>query len=175
MRKQWGEETMSRRTRALAVGLMLALGGTGAVAAGPVQGACTDASKACLAAAAKSYLDGLVTRDGSKVQFGPSITIHEHGRTTPLTEAEARHYVDGQVPMKGYRNLRHIADAESHTVVQLAEIDLTFGEADATRMKTTPADHTIYVANTFKVEAGLIREIDTRFHLGAASPAFAKP
>lgn len=140
--------------------------------AGPAWAACTDATPACLEAAAKSYLDGLVTHDGSKVQFGPQIAIHEHGRTTSMTEAEARAYVDRQVTMKGYRNASYVA--ADGQVVQLVEIDITFDEADATRMKTTPGDHTLYVANAYRVEKGLIREIDTRFNINAASPSFGR-
>lgn len=148
-----------------------ALAGVLAALAGPAA-ACSEATPACLEAAAKSYLDGLVTHDGSKVQFGPQITIYEHGRTTRMNEAQARDYVNKQVAMKGYRNARYVA--ADGQVVQLVEIDISFGEADATRMKTTPGDHTLYVANAYRVEKGEIREIDTRFNLGAASPSFGK-
>lgn len=154
----------------------LACAGMLVLQAGPAMAACRDATPACLESAAKSYLDGLATHDGTQVQFAPQVTIFEHGRTTRMSEAEARAYVDHQVPMRGYRNARYVANSgpKGGQVVQLVVIDISFGDADAARMKTTPGDHTLYVANAFRIEQGLIREIDTRFNLNAASPSFGR-
>ncbi len=82
-----------------------------------VKPTCTDASRACMIAAATAYLDAIVTHDASKVPFAPDVKRTEGGRITGQGETSIRENTKSQPDMLGHANTRFFVDEKSHNVV----------------------------------------------------------
>ena len=138
----------------------------GAAQAQPVKATCTDNSRRCMIVAATSYLDGLVHHDGSKVLFAPDIVRTEQGIERGRGEAELRARLDKEPPMLGYANTRFVTDLETHQVVYFTLLRLATDEsqpAPPPGAKPLPPV-TVHLAERFKVEHGLIKEIEAIFY-----------
>jgi len=123
-----------------------------------VKPACTDDSRQCMIAAATSYLEGIVTHDGSKVLFAPDVRRTEEGRDTGQGEATLRAALLKMPPMLDYRNTRFVVDPETHQLVYFTLLRL---ENAGGKPGGPPA--TVHLAERFKVEHGLITEIEAIF------------
>jgi hypothetical protein len=130
--------------------------------AGPAQAQqvkpfCTDDTRACMVAAATSYLEGIVHHDGSKVLFAPDVRRTEEGRETGRGEAALRAALMKMPPMLGYRNTRFVIDEKARQLVYftLLRLDSAFGKPGS--------PDTVHLAERFKVEHGLITEIEAIF------------
>jgi len=147
----------------LAVALCLPLSATRAQ---QVKPACTDNSRRCMIIAATSYLDGLVNHDGSKVLFAPDIIRTEQGIERGRGETLLRGKLDEEPPMLGYANTRFVTDLETHQVVYFTLLRLATDEsqpAPPPGAKPLPPV-TVHLAERFKVEHGLIEEIEAIYY-----------
>jgi len=143
--------------RAICIAALLALGGASANAQS-VKPSCTDDSRTCMIAAATSYLEGIVTHDGSKVLFAPDVRRTEEGHDTGQGEATLRAALLKMPPMLGYHNTRFVVDQKTHQLVYFTLLRLDSG---AGAMSGKPV--TVHLAERFKVEHGLITEIEAIF------------
>jgi hypothetical protein len=131
-----------------------------------VKPSCTDDSRRCMILAATSYLDGLVHHDGSKVLFAPDIVRTEQGRDAGKGEALLRAKLDKEPPMLGYANTRFTVDRQTHQVVYYTLLRLATDEsqpAPPPGVKPLPPV-TVHLAERFRVEHGLIEEIEALFY-----------
>ena len=180
--------------RGFLIGSALLALATAPAAAQQRQPDCTDNSRACLVRAANSYLEALVTHDGRKPLVWPDIKRTEQGRYPVAGEAEIRHSMDIEPDMKGHANTRFYVDEEQSTVVYFTLLRVTGGKEEASR-KTYTDDRpmpptTTHLAERFKIDKGLIREIEAIFvneggsmdhpsgwppDIKAASPAAKEP
>jgi len=136
-----------------------------------VKPTCTDDSRRCIILAATSYLDGLVHHDGSRVLFAPDIVRTEQGRDAGKGEALLRAKLDKEPPMLGYANTRFIVDRQTHQVVYYTLLRLATDEsqpAPPPGVKPLPPV-TVHLAERFKVEHGLIEEIEALFYTQAGT------
>lgn len=122
-----------------------------------VKPACTDDSRACMIAAATTYLEGIVHHDGSKVLFAPNVRRTELGHDTGQGEATLRAALLKMPPMLGYRNTRFVVDEARHQLVYFTLLRMESGQGKP----GTPV--TVHLAERFKVEHGLITEIEAIF------------
>jgi hypothetical protein len=156
--------------RAIAAVAVLAFQAT--AQAQQVKPTCTDNSRACMIIAATSYLDGLVHHDGSKVLFAPDIVRTEQGRDTGKGEATLRAGLNREPPMLGYANTRFTVDEKTHQLVYFTLLSLS---TDAGRAAVPgPGEKpqgpvTVHVAERFKIEHGLISEIEALFYTQAGT------
>jgi len=153
-----------------AVCLAFALGGAATAGAQQVKPGCTDDSAACMIAAASAYLDSIVAHDASKVPFAADVRRTEQGRVTAQGEQQIRALQKLQPDMAGRANTRFFVDRQSHNVVAFTLLKVTGAKADPTRKTFTdgaPPEQakpsTVHLAERFKVEKGLITEIEAIF------------
>ena len=151
------------------IGALLALAMAPYATAQQVKPACTDDSRQCLIAAATSYLEGLVHHDGSKVLLAPSVIRSEQGHINIRDEATLRKGLDREPAMIGYSNLRFVVDTETHQLVYYTLLGLSM-RADQVPAGTPPGPVTVHLAERFKVEHGLITEIEALFYNQAGTP-----
>ena len=131
-----------------------------------VKATCTDNSRRCMILAATSYLDGLVHHEGAKALFAPDIVRTEQGIERGRGEAVLRAALDREPPMLGYANTRFVTDLETHQVVYFTLLRLATDEsqpAPPPGAKPLPPV-TVHLAERFKVEHGLIREIEAIYY-----------
>jgi hypothetical protein len=135
---------------------------SGVAQAQQVKPTCTENSRRCMIIAATSYLDGLVRHDGSKVLFAPDIVRTEQGVERGRGEGLLRAKLNTEPPMLGYANTRFITDLQTHQVVYFTLLRLATDEsqpAPPPGAKPLPPV-TVHLAERFKVEHGLITEIE---------------
>jgi hypothetical protein len=136
-----------------------------------VKPTCTDDSRRCMVLAAISYLDGLVHHDGSKVLFAPDIVRTEQGHDAGKGEALLRAKLDKEPPMLGYANTRFIVDRQTHQLVYYTLLRLATDESQPPPppgVKPLPPV-TVHLAERFKIEHGLIEEIEALFYTQAGT------
>ena len=141
--------------------------GTLAAQAQQVKPHCTDDSRRCMIVAATSYLDGLVHHDGSKVLFAPDIVRTEQGHDTGKGEAILRAGLDKEPPMLGYSNTRFVVDERHHQLVYFTLLGLSIDATPRANLppgSSPPGPVTVHLAERFKIEHGLITEIEAIFH-----------
>lgn len=144
----------------------------GAAGAQQVKPLCTDDSRDCMIAAAKAYLDSIVTHDASKVPAHPAIRRTEQGRVTAEGEQKLRDSQKLQPDMDGHRNTRFFVDEKTHNVIAYTLLRVTGGQADPNRKtfftgrpeaSQPRPPSTVHLAERFKVEKGVITEIEALF------------
>lgn len=131
-------------------------------AAQQVKPGCTDSSRACLLTVAKTYLDGIVTHDGSKALLHPKVRRVEQGDLIEEGEAAIRKSLFMEPDMLGLRSARYFVDEKKNTVLYFAVLPTRGTNADKKREAYDMGgkDQTIYLAERIKVEGGLITEIE---------------
>lgn len=126
-----------------------------------VKPACTDNSRGCAIAAARSYLDAVTSHDGSKVLAHPAIRRTQNGRVTAEGDVAIRKSMDVEPDMHPHRNTRWFHDKESGNVVAFTLLPVIGTNLDPNRTTykiTGPA--TTHLAERFRIERGLITEIE---------------
>jgi len=155
---------------AVLAALPLAFAGHTAVAqqAKPV---CTDNTRECLITAAESYLTAIVTNDGSKALFHPNVRRTQQGNEPgapfiDVGEAVMRKSMDMEPDMLPHRNTRYFVDEEQQTVIYFTLLPTKASNADPDRESYEVGDHdmTVHLAERFKIEKGLITEIEAIFY-----------
>ena len=135
---------------------------------GQVAPRCTDDSRECMIAAAKSYLDSIVNHDASDVPFAPNVKRTEQGRVTGEGAADIRESQKLQPDMDGHVNTRYFVDESTNNVVAFTLLRVTGRQEDPDRPTFRgPGERdpfTVHLAERFKVENGLITEIEAIFY-----------
>ena len=140
---------------------------------------CTERTRACLEAVARSYIDGLVSHDGSKIPLADTVRRTENALTNAKGPKEVRESFVRTTMVEGAKDIRFFTDVEKGEVVAffLLDVDLKEGEgggesstkAGDTEYKvavTKPAGtYTVHEAERFKIVDGKISEIEIIAHV----------
>jgi hypothetical protein len=143
------------------------------------QPGCTEKSRACLEAVARSYIDGLVSHNGDAIPLAPGVRRTENALTNARGADEVRESFVRTTMVERARDVRFYTDVERGEVVAffMLDIDLKQGEgADDAATKagdteyqvavTKPAGtYTVHEAERFKIENGKIVEIEIIAHV----------
>lgn len=150
--------------RTLAIAILSAGGLLAANAcAQQVQPLCTQNSRPCLIATATTYIDALTRHDASKVPFAPDIRRTEQNRESATSESFIRQHTITQPDMEGHVGDRFFIDLESRNVVVFTRLRVP-GKVNPRRPPApAPPPTTVHLAERFKVEDGLIKEIEAIF------------
>lgn len=168
----------------IVIGMLLALPACNSPAqpkgeqeAGKAELGCTDSSKACLEAIAQSYIDGLISHDGSKIPLAPDVRRTENGLTNAKSEFEVRESFARTTMVERARGVRFFTEPERGEVVAFFLLDIDLKEEDATSTTkagnteykvsvTKPAGtYTVHEAERFKIVGGKITEIEIIAHV----------
>lgn len=153
---------------------------------------CTDNSRACMEAVARSYIDGLVSHDGSKIPLAPDVRRTENALTNARGEREVRESFARTTMVERARQVRFFTDVEKGHVMAffLLDVDLKASEGggDATTKAgdteykvavTKPAGtYTVHEAERFHIRNGRIHEIEIIAHVEdgkGAGPGWPEP
>jgi hypothetical protein len=133
-----------------------------------IKPSCTNNSRRCMIAAATSYLEGITHHDGSKVLFAPDVVRTEQGHDTGKGDAALRAALLRMPPMLGYSNTRFVIDEKAHQLVYFTLLHLNVDPASLKNPEvagsTQQGPVTVHLAERFKIEHGLITEIEAIFH-----------
>ncbi|MCU1462823.1 MAG: cysQ [Acidimicrobiales bacterium] len=150
-------------TKRSAVALAVAAAATTIVAAPLARGAtgstqCTDGSRACVISAAKTYIDAFLSHDGSKVRLAPNARRTENGMVTGTSGREIANNLStnqGDHAIYALRDVRWFVDGDQAIAYYLQD----------TAAPNTNAPHTatVHLAERFKVDRGLIQQIEAIF------------
>jgi hypothetical protein len=149
--------------------LLTALGVTPSLAQQVVP-TCAQDTPACMIQAATAYLDSIVNHDASTVPFAPDVKRTEQGRITAMGETAIRESQKLQPDMAGHVNTRFFVEESSHNVIAFTLLRVTGRKADPNRRTFSGVDvaerdpFTVHLAERFKVEKGLITEIEAIFY-----------
>jgi hypothetical protein len=131
--------------------------------------------------AASRYLDGIVTRDGSRVPFAPNCRRTEQARVTGSSADELRDSLSRMPVMSGRRNTRFVVDETTGSVVAFTQLQLPETDDPAPGGRTYPRGSgkatTVHLAERFRIADGLIQEIEAIFHyqIGTDAPPILWP
>jgi hypothetical protein len=120
---------------------------------------CTDPSSACVTAAAGKYINALVTHHAADVPLAANAYRTENGMVTGTSGAAIRNDLEtnaGDKAISGVRDVRWFVAGDVATAFYL--MDTT-----APNQPTAPHTTTVHLAERFKVDKGLIRQIEAVF------------
>lgn len=138
---------------------------------------CTENSRACMEAVARSYIDALVAHDGSKIPLAPDVRRTENALTNAKGEAEVRESFARTTMVESTPSIRFFTDVDKRQVIAffLLNVDLKEEDANATtkagdteyKVATVkPAGtYTVHEAERFHIVDGKIREIEIIAHV----------
>ena len=140
---------------------------------------CTDNSRGCLEAAARSYIDGLVRHSGADVRLAPIVRRTENALTNARGADEVRESFVRTTMVEGAKDVRFYVDVAKGEVIAffLLDVDLKATEGggqSSTRAGKTeyevavtkPAGtYTVHEAERFRIRNGLIEEIEIIAHV----------
>ena len=133
-----------------------------------VKASCTHDSRECMIAAAQSYLEGIVHHDGSRVLFAPDVRRTEQGHDTGQGEETLRAALGRMPPMLGYADTRFFVDERSKQVIYFTLLRLEIGKPQPMLSEggkqSQAGPVTVHLAERFRVEHGLIKEIEAIFY-----------
>jgi len=170
---------LNLRSFAMAAALpLLAFGGPAmAKAPAPTTSPCAAKTRVCLEAVARSYIDALVTHDGSKIPLTADVRRTEQGLTNAKGEHEVRESFVRTKMVESTKDVRLYTDVAKGEVVAFFLLNVDLKEADATATTkagntdykvavTKPAGtYTVHEAERFGIVGGKIREIEIIAHV----------
>lgn len=145
-------------------------------AASPVP-PCRDQSAECLQRIADLYLQALRSHDGSKLPLAPGLRRTENALTNARGAAEVRESFARTQMIEAVRDTRYVIDPVRGEVVLffLIDVDLKAKDADATTkagsteykvaVAVPKGTYTVHEAERFKIERGMIDEIEIIAHV----------
>src|SRR5439155_25668051 len=110
-------------------------------------GRCTDASRACVIAAGKAYIDAFLSHDGSKVPLAANARRTENGMVTGTSGPEIANDLstnEGDRSIYAERNLRWFVDGDQAIAYYLQDTSFPGSQ--------TPHTATVHLAERFKVD-----------------------
>jgi hypothetical protein len=164
--------------------ILVLLAGTALIAAAKpaapaARPGCTAQTRACLEAVARSYIDGLVSHDGSKIPLAANVRRTENALTNARGADEVRESFARTTMVEGAKDVRLFTDVARGQVIAffLLDVDLkpeTGGGSGSTKAGDTeykvavtkPAGtYTVHEAERFRIVAGKITEIEIIAHV----------
>lgn len=164
------------RSLTLAALLPFAAHAGGALAKTAAVG-CTQKSRVCLEAVARSYIDALVSHDGSKIPLAPDVRRTEQGLTNARGEHEVRESFVRTTMVESTTDVRLYTDVDKGEVIAFFLLNVDLKEADATATTragntdykvavTKPAGtYTVHEAERFGIVGGKIKAIEIIAHV----------
>lgn len=164
----------------LSIGILLSIMGWAAVAApeGPAPvPPCHDQSAGCLQRIASLYLQALRSHDGSTLPLAPDVRRSENALSNARGAAEVRESFARTQMIEAIRDTRYYIDPTRGEVVVffLIDVDLKAKDADATTkagsteykvaVAVPKGAYTVHEAERFKIEHGMIDEIEIIAHV----------
>ncbi len=162
---------------------LLALAGcdrsAASVSAGPAKAGCTDNSRSCIELVAKSYIDALISHDGSKIPLSDNVRRTENALTNAKGPTEVRESFARTGMVEGARDLRMYVDERGGEVVVLFLLDVDLKDSNGGGSATTKAGnteykvavtkpagtYTVHEAERFKIVNGKITQIEIIAHV----------
>jgi len=123
------------------------------------SGRCTDASSQCVISSASKYIDALVSHDGSQVPLAANAYRTENGNVTGTSGDGIRNDLNtnqGDKAISDVRDIRWFVSGDVATAFYLFDTTLP-------GQPTAPHTTTVHLAERFKVDQGLIRQIEAIF------------
>lgn len=129
-----------------------------------VKPICRDGSRACLIQTAATYVAALASSDASKVPLAPNVRVTKLAKPVSQGEAQVRAYLSREAPSTGYRNARYVVDEATGEVAAFFLLGVELKEPRASAAEpdklNPPGQMTIHLAERFRIEHGLITEIE---------------
>jgi hypothetical protein len=119
---------------------------------------CTDPSRDCVIAAATTYIDAFLSKDGSSIRLAQNARRTENGMETGTSGPEIANDMtnnQGDHAIYAIRDLRWFVDGEHAVAYYLQDTSLPNMNVGHTS--------TVHLAERFRVQAGLITEIEAVF------------
>lgn len=147
--------------------------------AAPANMGCTAKTRACLEAVAKSYVDALVSHDGSKIPLALDVRRTEGALTNATGISEVVESFARTTMVESTTDVRYYTDVDKGEVLVffLLNVDLKQGagggdvttKAGKSEYKVAtsvpPGTYTVHEAERFKIVAGKIHEIEIIAHV----------
>ncbi|WP_404479949.1 hypothetical protein [Novosphingobium sp. BL-52-GroH] len=168
---------LNYRSLAIVAALPLAVLGGPVLARDAAPAGCKEKTRACLESVARSYIDALVSHDGSKIPLTPDVRRTEQGLTNAKGEHEVRESFVRTNMVESTTDVRLYTDVAKGEVIAffLLNVDLKEADANATTKAgdtdykvavTKPAGtYTVHEAERFGIVGGKIREIEIIAHV----------
>lgn len=138
--------------------MLFAIVGPALAPAARAAAPCVDSSRACLIATANTYLDALLSHDGSRIRLAANARRTENGMDTGDDAATIRKSVTTPTPDEvntGMRDKRWFVDGDVATAFYLL---------DTSTLPPSPAHTTTtHLVERFRLERGLITQIEAIF------------
>ena len=132
--------------------------------------ACNNNSEQCMIAAATTYLDALVSHDTSHIRMAPNVVRTEQGGNTAknagdIIKSLSLRTFDEVIIDK--RDVRWFVDKPNHEAVAFYILDIGAPPSrDVPFVRPTVATGTVHLSERFKVDNGLITQIEAIFSIG---------
>ena len=132
---------------------------------------CTNNSERCMISAATTYLDALVSHDASKIRLAPNVHRTEQGHDTgdgaaAIIKSVSLPTFDEAIIDK--RDTRWFVDLPDHEAIAFYILDVG---AEPTPLlpfiRPTKATGTVHLSERFKVNDGLITQIEAIFSISS--------
>jgi hypothetical protein len=135
---------------------------------------CTNNTEHCMISAATTYLDALVSHDASHIRLDPNVVRTEQGHNTGTGTAA----IIKSVSLRTFdeviidrRDTRWFVDKPNHEAVAFYILDIG---APPSRLvpfvRPTVATGTVHLSERFKVDNGLITQIEAIFSINSTTP-----
>jgi hypothetical protein len=132
---------------------------------------CHDNSGRCMISAATTYLDALVSHDATHVRLAPDVIRTEEGSNTGTGAAAIRTslslptFDEAIIDM---RDVRWFVDQPDHEAIAFYLLDVgAIPNPLVPFVRPTTATGTVHLSERFKVENGLISQIEAIFYTSA--------
>ena len=133
---------------------------------------CNDNSEQCMISAATTYLDALVSHDATHTRLDPTVMRTELGGNTGTGAQAIRQSVSIPTPDESIidkRDVRWFVDKPNHEAVAFYILDVGAEPNPPTFLpfvRPTTATGTVHLSERFKVDNGLITQIEAIFAAG---------
>jgi hypothetical protein len=128
---------------------------------------CNDNSEQCMIAAASTYLDALVSHDATHIRLAPDVVRTELGGNTGTGADAIRTSVSLPTPDESIidrRDTRWFVDKPNHEAVAFYILDVGVPPKPLLPfVRPTEATGTVHLSERFKVDNGLITQIEAIF------------
>ena len=130
---------------------------------------CHDSSEQCMISAATTYLDALVSHDATHVRLAPNVVRTEEGIFTTVSAGTIKTLLTPPTSEESIidkRDVRWFVDKPDHEAVAFYILDVgTPPKPLVPFVRPTTPPITVHLSERFKVENGLITQIEAIFNV----------
>jgi len=136
---------------------------------------CHDNSERCMISAATTYLDALVSHDGTDIRLAPNVVRTEEGHNTGTGAAAIIKSVSLPTPDESIidkRDVRWFVDKPNNEAIAFYILDVGAEPNPPTFLpfvRPTVATGTVHLSERFKVDHGLITQIEAIFNVSTTA------